>query len=189
MTTNRSHIVLYVVSWLVVGTGIATLAWAFWLQRQLHSFLLIPQFTGLVGILVALIGAANVRRFTKRAPAPTTMQRDNPMPPPSPPPSPTTEGGVGSWVLYVLSVMSIVATIPPGIYSIPIFTRNVEFGVAFFLVGEFALGILTLLLVVIPSWLLHRRRKDRRSQLSLRLSCLTLGILFLNSAAVMLFGH
>jgi hypothetical protein len=103
--------------------------------------------------------------------------------------APPKERSAWSWIVFVLSVLSVLGAIGLGACSVPMFIHEVEFGGFFWLLATIALGIVTLLVLVVPSWFLYRRKKDRRDRLSLRLSCLTLAILFLNTAALIVFGH
>ena len=99
------------------------------------------------------------------------------------------EGGGGSFVLFGLSILSILGATALGVSTVPMYTHEAEFGVSIFLLAALALGIVTLFLVVIPSWVLFERRERRRDRLSLRLSCLTLVMLVLEVVPLMMFGR
>jgi len=57
--------VMLTISALVIAAGIALFGLAFWLQGQLHGFMAFPQIVGILGIVVTLVGIANLRRLTK----------------------------------------------------------------------------------------------------------------------------
>jgi len=57
--------VMLTVSALVIAVGIALFGLAFWLQGELHGFMAFPQMVGVLGVVVALFGVANLRRLWK----------------------------------------------------------------------------------------------------------------------------
>jgi len=108
--------------------------------------------------------------------------------PPSSAPSPN-ESSAWSLPVFGLAVCSNIAALGLGVISVPMFKGEVEFGGTVFLLAAGALGLLTLLLVLIPSWFFFRHTKGRRHRLSLRLSCLTLIVLLAEFVALLMFGH
>jgi hypothetical protein len=91
--------------------------------------------------------------------------------------------------VFGLAACSNIAALGLGVTLVPMLSREVEFGVMFFLLAASALGLLTLLLVLIPSWYFFKRTKGRRHRLSLRLSCLTLIMLLIEFVVLLRFGH
>jgi hypothetical protein len=57
--------VMLTISALVIAAGIALFGLAFWLQGELHGFMAFPQIVGILGIVVTLVGIANLLRLMK----------------------------------------------------------------------------------------------------------------------------
>src|SRR5215471_15331383 len=99
--------------------------------------------------------------------------------------SPTPDQSTtGSLFVFGLAVLSVLGAIGLGVCSVPMFLHEVEFGGMVFLVAAFVLGLATLLCVALPSWLVLRRRPERRYRLCLRLAWLTLALILLECAAL-----
>jgi hypothetical protein len=95
----------------------------------------------------------------------------------------------GSLFVFGLAVLSVLGAAGLGVCSAPMFLHEVEFGGMAFLFYAVVLGLATLLCVALPSWLVLRRRPVRRYRLCLRLSWLTLAMIFVECAALVLFGR
>jgi peptidoglycan biosynthesis protein MviN/MurJ (putative lipid II flippase) len=55
--------VMLAVSGLVIAAGVALFGLAFWLEGELHGFMAFPQIVGFLGIVITLVGIANLRRL------------------------------------------------------------------------------------------------------------------------------
>lgn len=106
------------------------------------------------------------------------------------PTRPAEKLGIGSLVLFGLSVLSVLGAVGLGVESVPMYRHEVELGGFVWMLQATLLGVMTLFCVTIPSyWFHYRRKRHRRDGLSLRLSFVVLVVLFLNFLFLLMFGH